>query len=301
MSRLHHMLSFARVVQAGSFAAAARTLNLDPSVMSKHVAALEVELGARLLERSSRSLTLTDAGSACYRHCAALLEEAGLARRAVTEMQSAPRGRLRVSAPPGFIAATVTPWLPEFHARYPQVELDLEASNRLVDLAEEAFDLALRVTEAPAPHLVARKLADMRIAACASPAYLAQHGQPREPMDLLQHQCLQFTPPGLMSSSVFEKDGLRVDVPIRGSVRVNHVDPLHTLALAGLGVALLPSHLVREDFRAGRLVRLLPDWRPVIDAALYAIYLPSRYGMPKLRVFVEFLLEKLEPARRPRR
>lgn len=301
MSRLHHMLSFARVVHAGSFAAAARTLNLDPSVMSKHVAALEAEIGMRLLERRSRSLSLTDAGSAYYRHCLALLEETGLARRAVTEMQAAPRGRLRVSAPPGFIAATVTPWLPEFHSRFPQVELDLEASNRLVDLAEEAFDLALRVTEAPAPHLVARKLADMRIAACASPTYLERHGHPRVPMDLLQHECLRFTPPGLMSSSVFEKDGQRVDVPIRGSIRINHIDPLHTLALAGLGVALLPSHLVHEDFRAGRLVRLLPEWRPVVDAALYAIYLPSRYGMPKLRVFVEFLLEKLEPARRPRR
>lgn len=301
MKQVAHLLSFARVVQAGSFAAAARSLNVDASVTSKHVSHLEAELGTRLLIRASRSLKLTEAGSAYYRHCLAILDEAEQARRAVIDMQSAPRGRLRVSAPPGFIAATVTPWLPEFHARYPQVELDLEASNRLVDLAEEAFDLALRVTDAPAPHLVARKLADMSMKVCAAPAYLERRAAPREPMDLVQHDCLQFTPPGLMATSVFERDGVRVEVPLRGVIRINHVDPLHNLTLAGLGVALLPSHLLREDFRENRLVRLLPDWRPVVDTALYAVYLPSRFGMPKLRVFVEFLLEKLEPARRPRR
>lgn len=301
MRQVPHMLSFARVVQAGSFAGAARALNLNTSVTSKHVSMLEAALGTRLLIRGTRSLKLTEAGAAYYRHCLVIIEEAEQARRAVADMQAAPRGRLRVSAPPGFIGATVTPWLPEFHARYPQVELDIETSNRLVDLADEAFDLALRVTDAPEPQVVARKLADMRVAACAAPAYLRRQGLPSEPMDLLQHDCLQFTPPSLLASSVFEKDGQRVDVPIRGGIRVNHVDPLHRLALSGLGIALLPSHLVREDFRAGRLVRLLPDWQPVVDAALYAIYLPSRFGMPKLRVFVEFLLEKFEPARRPRR
>lgn len=294
------MVTFARVVQAGSFAAAARMLGVNTSVTSKHVSQLERELGTRLLERGGRGLRLTAAGAACLGHCQRVIEEVEHARQAVAQMQSTPRGRLRVSAPPGLIAGLVVPWLPEFRRRFPLIELDVSVSNRIIDLAEEGFDLALRVTDAPQPNVVARKLADMRIVACAAPAYLERRGTPHEPMDLLDHDCLQFTPPGLMASSVFEKDGVRLDVPLRGGIRINHAEPLRTLALGGLGIALLSRHLVHEDLHAGRLVRLLPGWRPVVDAALYAVYLPNRYGMPKLRVFVDFLLEKFEPARRPR-
>lgn len=299
--RIGQMVTFARVVESGSFAAAARLLGVNTSVTSKHVSMLEEELGTKLLTRGTRSLKLTEAGAAYFRHCARIVEEVEHARQTVVEMQSAPRGRLRVSAPPGLIAGLVVPWLPEFRERFPLIELDVAAANRFVDLAEEGYDLALRVTDAPQPNLVARKLADMRIAVVAAPSYLARRGAPSEPMDLLQHDCLQFTPPGLMSASVFERDGQRVDVPIRGSIRINHAEPLRTLALGGLGIALLSRHLVHEDLREGRLVRLLPDWRPVVDAALYAVYLPNRYGSPKLRAFVEFLLEKFEPARRVHR
>lgn len=298
MRRIQQMVTFARVVECGSFAGAARVLGVNTSVTSKHVSMLEAELGTQLLIRGTRSLRLTEAGAAYVRHCARIVEEVEHARQTVMEMQSAPRGRLRVSAPPGLIAGLVVPWLPEFRQRFPLIELDLEAANRFVDLAEEGFDLALRVTDAPQPQFVARKLADMRIAVVAAPSYLERRGAPREPMDLLQHDCLQFTPPGLMSASVFERDGVRVDVPIRGHIRINHAEPLLSLAVSGLGIALLSRHLVDQDLRAGRLVRLLPDWRPVVDAALYAVYLPNRYGSPKLRAFVEFLLEKFEPARR---
>ena len=298
--RIGLMVTFARVVECGSFAAAARLLGVNTSVTSKHVSMLEAELGSKLLTRGTRSLKLTEAGTVYFRHCARIVEEVEHARQTVLEMQSTPRGRLRISAPPGLIAGLVVPWLPEFRQRFPLIELDVTAANRFVDLAEEGFDLALRVTDAPQPHLVARKLADMRIVICAAPSYIERRGQPREPMDLLQHDCLQFTPPGLMANSIFEKDGVRIDVPVHGGIRINHAEPLRTLALGGLGIALLSRHLVHEDLREGRLVRLLPDWRPVVDAALYAVYLPNRFGMPKLRAFVEFLLEKFEPARRPR-
>ena len=301
MRRIQQMVTFARVVDAGSFAAAARQLGVNTSVTSKHVSMLEAELGTQLLLRGTRSLKLTEAGAVYYRHCARIVEEVEHARQTVVDMQSAPRGRLRVSAPPGLIAGLVVPWLPEFRQRFPLIELDVSAANRFVDLAEEGFDLALRVTDAPQPHLVARKLADMRIMVCAAPSYIERRGVPREPMDLLQHDVLQFTPPGLMSDSIFEKDGVRIDVPLHGSIRINHAEPLRTLALGGLGISLLSRHLVHDDLREGRLVRLLPDWRPVVDAALYAVYLPNRFGMPKLRAFVEFLLEKFEPARRPPR
>ena len=298
MRRIQQMVTFARVVDAGSFAAAARQLGVNTSVTSKHVSILEAELGAQLLLRGTRSLKLTEAGAVYYRHCARIVEEVEHARQTVVDMQSTPRGRLRVSAPPGLIAGLVVPWLPEFRQRFPLIELDVSAANRFVDLAEEGYDLALRVTDAPQAHLVARKLADMRIMVCAAPSYIERRGAPREPMDLLQHDVLQFTPPGLMSDSVFEKDGVRIDVPLHGSIRINHAEPLRTLALGGLGISLLSRHLVHDDIREGRLLRLLPDWRPVVDAALYAVYLPNRFGMPKLRAFVEFLLEKFEPARR---
>lgn len=300
MKLLVQMLTFARVVEAGSFAAAARQLGVNTSVTSKHVTQLEQHLGTPLLVRGSRRLQLTAAGNAYAAHCRRIAEEVTQARDTVKQMQAAPRGRLRVTGPPGMLAELVVPWLPEFRRRYPAVELELSASERMVDLAEEGYDLALRVTDQPPAQAVARKLADMRLAVCASPAYLERHGPPLEPMDLQQHECLQFTPPGLMSAAVFEKGGVRVDVPIRGVIRFNQVEPLHLLARAGLGVALLPRHLLQQDFAQGRLLRLLPGWRPVVDAALYAVYLPNRYGLPKLRVFVDFLLEKFEPARRPR-
>lgn len=300
MKYLTQMLTFARVVDAGSFAGAARELGVNTSVTSKHVSALEQHLGMRLLVRGSRRLQLTAAGRTYAEHCRRIAVEIAQARDTVTQMQSVPRGRLRVSGPPGMMAELVVPWLAEFRRRYPAVELDLFADERMIDLADEGYDLALRVTDQLPAQAVARKLADMRLAVCASPDYVERHGAPVEPMDLLAHDCLQFTPPGLMSGAVFEKDGVRVDVPVHGIIRFNHVEPLHLLARAGLGVALLPRHLLQRDLVEGRLVRLLPDWRPVVDAALYAVYLPNRYGLPKLRVFVDFLLEKFEPARRPR-
>lgn len=297
---LQAMLTFARVVEAGSLAEAARRMDVALPSVSKQIAQLERQIGAPLFMRRSRPLRLTDAGAACARHCAAMAEEVRRAREAVTRMQAAPQGRLRISGPPGLMADLLVPWLPEFRLRYPQIELDFSATQRMVDLAEEGYDLALRVTDRPPPQVVARRLADMRAAVCAAPGYLARHPAPHDPMDLLQHDCLQMTPPGLLSRAVFARGDTRLDVPLHGVLRFNQFEPLHLLARAGLGVALLPTHLLREDFASGRLVRLLPDWRCVVDAALYAIYLPDRYGQPKLRAFVDFLLEKFAPARRPR-
>lgn len=295
---LVQMGTFVQVVDAGSFAAAARALDCNPTLPSKHVAQLEAELGTRLLLRHPRRLELTPAGEALLGHCRVALREVAAARASIRPLQSAPLGRLRVSAPPGLVAGVVIPWLPEFQGRFPGVELDIVADNRFVDLAEEGFDLALRVTASPQDQLVARKLADMQLEVCASPAYLERHGTPTHPLELAAHDCLQFSVSGPLAHTVFERAGERLEVPLRGSVRINHAEPLHALALGGMGVALLSSHLVRADIRAGRLVKLLPEWKPVAQVALYAVYLPNRFATPKLRAFIDFLLEKFSRGRR---
>ena len=293
MEDLNHVVTFARVVQAGSFAAAAERLQMAPSVASKHVAKLEKALGARLLQRSTRKLSLTEAGQAFYEHCARIVEELEQSRAAVASLQAEPSGRLRLTCLNSLAGWVVAPMLPAFFQRYPKIELEIVTSDRLVDLAEEGFDVALRITANPAPNLVAKRLAPIRFLICGTPEYFARHGTPQHPDDLAQHNCLGFPQSLVNSTWHFTREGTQASVRVAGSLSVNNVDALRLNTLASVGLALLPTYAVGKYLSEGRLVAPLPEWRGFNESTLYACYLPNRYGSPKLRAFVDFLVETI--------
>lgn len=291
MEQLRHMVTFARVAQAGSFSGGARRLGVTSSVASKHVARLEQALGARLLIRGSRRLSLTEVGSAYLEYCARIAEEFEQADRAASRLQAAPSGLLRISAPPAFVTRHVVPHLAEFHRRYPDIRVEFDLSNRLVDLAEDGFDLALRAVRAPPPALASQRLAPLRAVLCASPDYLRRRGTPRALDELAAHDCLTFSFRGLLGSWTFRVDGSDVEVPVRGLFSANTVEPLQGMALAGLGIAQLPTFMIGQDLQDGRLLRVLSALEPRGGAALFAVWLPQPFLPPKLRCFIDFLSE----------
>jgi len=286
------MVTFARVVKAGSFAGAARRLHVTSSVASKHVAKLEQALGVRLLNRSTRKLSLTEAGAAYYEHCARIVEEVENSKTAIAQLQAAPRGLLRVTAPVTFANTRLGPILREFFARHPDVQIDLNASNRVVDLAEEGFDVAIRIARTLPPNVVARELRRVRWHLCASPEYLEREGVPAHPANLTRHNCLTFPAPGTSPEWHFTRGGEKATVPVHGSLQSNMVEALHDLVLNGTGLTLLPGYMAGKDISEGKLRAVLEDWEIEAGSSLYAVYLRSRFLAPKVRVFVDFLVEK---------
>ncbi len=292
MEDLTYMVTFARVVKNGSFAGAARKLKVSTSVTSKHVAKLERSLGVRLLNRSTRKLSLTEAGAAYYEHCARIVDEIENSKRVVAQLQATPRGLLRVTAPVTFANSRLAPVLPEFFRKHPDVQIELNAANRIVDLAEDGFDVAIRIARNLPPNVIARELRPVRWHLVASPAYLAREGTPVHPAGLTRHNCLIF--PTLLQDGVwhFQHEKDRVEVAVHGSLICNTVEALHGLVLAGVGITLLPGYMAGADIRDGKLKRLLPEWDIESGAHLYAVYLPTRHMAPKVRVFVDFLVER---------
>lgn len=282
---------FARVVEDGSFSAAARALGVSLPAVSKQVARLEQQLEARLLHRTTRHLSLTEAGEVFHERCMRLLEDARAAQESVRRLHDAPRGLLRVSAPVSFAAGELSPLLCAFFARYPEVHLELDASDRLVDLADEGFDLAIRLTEHPPQGLVARPLHGLRRVVCASPAYLRVHGEPTHPAELARHNCLSYPRIDQGSRWSFERDGERVDVDVRGNLRSNSTGLLLRAACDGLGLLRVRDYTVRDDLQRGTLREVLGEWSPATRAAIYLLYLPNRRLPPKARVFIDFLLQ----------
>ena len=292
MEHLGYMVTFARVVRSGSFAGAARRLGVSASVASKHIAKLEKHLGVRLLNRSTRKLSLTEAGAAYYEHCARILEEVESSQRAVAQLQATPRGLLRVTAPISFANTRLGAVLPEFFARYPEVQIELYASNRMVDLAEEGYDVGVRIARVLPPNIVARRLRAVRWHLCASPAYLGREGTPLHPSNLTRHKCLMLQSADNSTVWHFMRGKERTEVPVHGNLRANTVEVLHEQVLAGVGMALLPGYMAGTDIRERKLIAVLPDWEIESGAHLYAVYLQNRYMAPKLRVFIDFLVER---------
>jgi DNA-binding transcriptional LysR family regulator len=290
------MTVFARVVEARGFSAAARALSLSKSQVSKEVSRLEAELGVRLLHRTTRQLSLTEIGAAFYEHCARIAQEIDAARATVHRLQAAPRGTLRITTPVTFAAVQLAPALRSYVARYPEVTIDVDATDRVVDLAEEGRDVALRLAAAPAQNVVARRIATLQWVLCAAPAYLRLHGTPQTPKDLQQHNCLVYPGlPGLHGGWRF-RDGRRdTTLAIAGNCRVNNAAVLHQLVLAGEGLSLFPTYLVGPDLRAGRLRLLLADALAAPPMNLWAIYLPQRQVLPKVRTFIDHLLAHYGP------
>ncbi|MBI1891203.1 MAG: LysR family transcriptional regulator [Burkholderiales bacterium] len=296
MEHLEEMMTFARVVELKSFSAAALALGTSKSLVSKQVSTLENSLGVRLLHRTTRRMSLTEIGTAYYEHCARILHEIEAAEATVTQLQAEPRGVLRMTTPMVFAEMHLAPAVQAFSKRYPKVEFDIDATERIVDLVEEGFDLAIRITDHPSPGMVAKKIASVRWVTCASPAYLKRHGTPRVPKDLLQHQCLNNPNVVSMRNGWHYRAGNKeVMVPISGNCRVNNSSVLVQMALAGMGIVLFPTYVVGPLLKSGRLKEILSDNTAQANMSLYATYLPNRYMQPKVRAFIDHLVEYFGP------
>jgi len=294
MRDLNLLAVFARVVEAGNFSEAARRMNTSRSAVSKAVAKLEKSLGARLLNRSTRALSLTEVGAALAEHCQRIVDEAELAEQVVSSLHAEPRGMLRVSASVAFGTLHVAPALAEFLARCPELSLDVSITDRLVDLAEEGFDVSVRVTGEPPEHLVARRLAPVRRKLCATPEYFSRCGVPLTPEDLVHHNCLHYTLSGEKGQWRFTGPGGEIAVPVSGPLHIDDDEALSQAVLGGLGVALLPTFIVGRDLQEGRLQAVLSEYIPV-QQHVYAMYLPTRHLPAKVRAFIDFFLARFGP------
>ena len=292
MLDLNLMAIFARVVEAESFAEAARRLATSRSAVSKAVAKLEKALGARLLNRTTRHLSLTEIGASVAEHCVRLVKEADQAEKLVASLSNEPRGVLRISASVAFGTLHVAPALAEFLPRYPELAVDLTITDRWIDLAEEAYDVVIRVTHNPPLHWVARKLAPVRRVLCATPEYFRERGVPRTPADLVRHNCLDYTRSGEGGRWRFTGLDGDLSVPVNGPLHVDDDEALSQAVLGGLGIGLLPTFIIGKDLQQGRLQSVLSEYIPV-DRHVYAIYLPTRHLPSKVRVFIDFLVEHI--------
>jgi DNA-binding transcriptional LysR family regulator len=288
MDPLDGIAAFAGVVDSGSFSAAARRLKISKSAVSAHVQRLEERLGTRLLNRTTRRLSVTEAGAVYYRHCARILAEAEAAEQAATALQREPRGALRISAPDSFGWRHVAPAVPLFLKRYPDLAVDITLSPKHVNLVDEGLDLAIRIGVLEDSPLVVRKLAPSRLVLCAAPAYLKAHGMPHAPDELAKHNCLCTSV--LPWGDEWHLAGKRgeVRVAVGGSFRSNSAEMLRAAALDGIGITVLPTWAVGEPLRAGALRRVLEAWEPPAST-IYAVYPGNRLMSMKVRAFVDHL------------
>ncbi|HEX5079113.1 MAG TPA: LysR family transcriptional regulator [Geminicoccaceae bacterium] len=294
MDKLTGMAVFARVVEARSFSAAAAQLGMSRSAVSKAIVGLEDRLGARLLHRTTRRLALTEVGQAFYERCARIVAEAEDAELAVSQLQAAPRGTLRLNAPLSFGILHLAPTLPDFMQRYPELRVEIDLADRTVDLIEEGYDLAVRIGALPDSSHIARRLADNHMLVCAAPAYWRRRGAPREPRDLARHACITYAYQRSPDHWPFVGPGGAFSVRVDGPLLSNNGDLALIAALAGLGVAVLPCFLCGPYLTDGRLEPVLCDWMPP-PTGIHAVYPHGRHLSVKVRAFVDFLVERFGP------
>jgi DNA-binding transcriptional LysR family regulator len=284
------------VVEAGGFTAAASQLGMSKSAVSKAVTALEERLGARLLNRTTRRLSLTEVGRAFYERSARVVSEAEEAELAVTHLQESPRGTLRINAGVSFGILHLAAALPDFMQRYPEVAVDADFTDRYVDPVEEGFDVVVRIAaELPDSSLIARRLTANEMVVAASPDYWARRGRPERPQDLASHTCLTYAYNRNPNDWPFaDADGRPFTVKVGGRLRTNNGDVSLRAALAGLGVVRLPRFLSGPHLAAGRLEAVLAAFAPP-PAGIYAVYPHNRHLSAKVRAFVDFLIERFGP------
>ncbi|HSV53258.1 MAG TPA: LysR family transcriptional regulator [Burkholderiaceae bacterium] len=294
MDLLESMRVYVIAVEKGSLTAAAATCGMSATMAGNHLRALETRLGARLLNRTTRRQHLTVFGEDYYVRCKEILRLVSETQAQAQNLQVAPAGTLRITAPVSFGTEALIPALSIYLERYPDVRVDVALSDRVVDLMEEGFEAAIRIGHLPDSALVARPLAPYRLMICASPAYLARRGTPDRPSDLTQHECLSFSPAALTNWRLQNHEG-DSRVPVSGRLNVNHGQALRVAALNAMGIVLQPSILLQDDVSAGRLVQLLPSYE-LPSRPMSVVFLPDRYRSPKLRSFVDFMVERFPGA-----
>lgn len=293
MDRLTALNVFRTVVDLGSFAEAARQLRLSPAAVSKNIRELETHLAVRLLNRTTRRMSLTEAGALYHQRVSGILDDLHEADATLAPLQQQPRGLLRVSAPVSASLVALTEAIPRFLERYPDIALDLRLDDRRVNIVEDGFDLVIRGSDRlENSSLIARRLLTLDHVLCCAPAYRARAGAPASPEELKRHNCVQFTLSGHADEWTFTKADRSVSIAIDGRYKVTSSLAVRDALRAGFGLSLTPRLYVQEDLAAGRLVPLLEDWTPV-ETTLYAIYPSARLVQAKVRAFLDFLVETL--------
>lgn len=288
---LNQLAVFVRVVQAGSFSSAARQLGMPKSTLSRKVSELEERLGARLLQRTTRKLGLTDAGRIYFDHAARIVGDVQIAEQAVGHMQAAPRGLLRVTTPLSF--AVLAPLVSAFVKKYPDVQLDVVCADRRVDLVDEGFDVAIRTGVLQDSTLVARSLGSFKRVVVATPDYCKKHGTPKTPADLEKHACITFGAGISPNTWVLGSGDERVEVRVTPRLTVNDLDILRTAALDGVGIAFVPEFGCAEAVRKKRLRHILPEWCSA-ETPLHAVYPTARHLSPKVSAFIDLVRDQID-------
>ena len=281
---------FVAVVENGGFSAAARTLGISKSAVSKRINQLEAHLGVRLLHRTTRKLSLTEAGERYFEHAAQALTAAGQAEDAVTELQGEPQGNLKISSPMSFGRLHVAPLIPKLLQRYPKLQIDLVMDDRKVDLVAGGFDVAIRAGNLPASTLIARKLAPLRQVLCASPDYIDRYDRPGTPAELSSHNCLLYSYSSDANEWTLIGEGGPETVTVSGSYQVNNSEALLEALREGIGIGRLPTFVAGPDLKTGRLVKLFESYR-LPDFTIYAVFPERQYLPAKVRAFLDFAIE----------
>jgi DNA-binding transcriptional LysR family regulator len=287
MDRLTSMATFVKVVEAGGFAAAGRKLDMSPSTVTIQIQGLEERLGARLLNRSTRKVGLTEVGKAYYDRCLQILAEADEADNIVQALNSTPRGTLRVNASVA-VPLLLAPVITEFTSLYPEVKLSVTMSDRMIDLVEEGIDLAIRTWPVPELSLIVRRVASFRMRVCGAPSYFAARGVPRVPSDLINHNCLKYTFSPWGSDWFFDGPDGEVKVHVSGNIESNSIDTLRLAAITGQGLLIGPSFLVIDEIKSGQLVLVLKEFSR-IERQIIAIYPHRHHLSAKVRSFLDLV------------
>jgi DNA-binding transcriptional LysR family regulator len=288
MDTLDGMRTFVSVIREGSFSRAADRLGISPQLASKYVAQLESRLGARLINRTTRRISITEAGQAYYERSRDVLAQIEEMESAVGDATAAARGTLRINAPMTFGTMHLSAAIAEYQCNQREVTVDLTLDDRVVDIVSEGYDIAIRIGKLQESSLVARQLAPVRLVVCGSPDYLAEHGIPESPGELTDHECLHYTLASDSGRWRFKDAGHARDVKINGRFSANNGDALRLAALAGRGLVMQPTFIVGDDIRAGRLQIVLADYE-ADPLAVYAVYAHRQYLSAKVRTFVDFL------------
>lgn len=291
MDRLDSMRIYLRVAEIGSFAAVARQMDVARSVITRQVAALEAHLGVKLIARSTRSLTLTSAGSAYLESCREILDLVEAAESGLADERQEPRGLIRLSVPLSFGLRHLSPLLMDFSVTYPEVITEIDFTDRRVKLVEEGLDLAIRITRRLEPLDVARRIGSSHLMVVASPEYLRRHGEPRHPRELARHECLIYLP-AQQEGWPFLVDGVTEVFPVRGRMRANNGDALLDAAIRGLGITAQPSFLTAAVVEAGWVQPILRDY-PMPELGIYALLAGNRYVPQRVRVLIDYLAERI--------
>ncbi|MGB5577743.1 MAG: LysR family transcriptional regulator [Woeseiaceae bacterium] len=284
------MRTFVAAVAEGSFVGAAERLEMSPQLVSKYIGQLEQRLGARLLNRTTRRTSITEAGQAYYERCQHVLADIDELESAVRESAVTARGILKINAPMSFGISHLARAAAEYQREQPEVDVDLTLDDRVVDVVSEGFDLAIRIGRLAESSLVARKLAPIRLVICGSPSYLSDRGVPETPDALSNHDCLCYTYSSNHDHWLFERDGKKYDARVSGKISANNGDALRLAAIAGAGLILQPTFMVDHDVREGRLQVVLQDFR-IEELTAYAVYAHRQYLSAKVRTFIDFLSE----------